>query len=385
MASMHPRGGSVVALAGLLALAALAQPGCDSGPKPVFSPPPKGTTLTVREVKAGGEVGGARPMKFNGERTIGSQKYQQMEVGHLERVEPDGERWFVEFEGDEVVFGGGEMFYPSSPDPAIPGVTVTVAAPIRLNLDPPVGEPQTVRVTGQVVIGNPSDPGMVVDVDEDATWVLVGVDEVVDTEMGTMGGARHYHVEATPMDMEVSGDVWLVDGVGVVKAEGNLGDMEGGMSLESIAVAAAKKNGYATIGAQQVVGEGRPYFRLNTYDVAGKSDADKNVHAKMFLEVRWADDALARTDARPPIVEEFGTGWGWYPSYLSMTKTSFFHTAESLSGEYRYWIAAVDQAAKNESFNPISYHVNATWQPSTQSEAADVRVSARILYKVFQE
>lgn len=377
--SFGPRGSLLLSFTTLLAWSA-----CDSGTKPVFSPPPKGTTLTVREVKAGGEQGGARPMKFEGERVIQGRKFQQLQVGHLERVEPDGERWFVEFEGDTVVFGGGEMFYPSSPDPTIPGVTVTVAQPIVLNLAPPVGEPQTVRVTGQVIIGDPADPGLVVDVDEDATWILVSEDEVVATEMGDMAGARRYHIDARPMDMEVSADVWLVDEIGVVKAEGTLGTMEGGMSLESIAVAAAAKKGFATIGAQQLVGAGRTEFRLSTYDVAGKSDADKDVHAKMFLEVRWADDARAQTDDRPPIVQEFGTGWGWYPSMLAMTKTSFFHTAESLSGDYRYWIAVVDQAAKNETYNPISYHVSATWQPGTASEAADVRVSARILYKVYE-
>ena len=36
-------------------------------------------------------------------------------------------------------------------------------------------------------------------------------------------------------------------------------------------------------------------YKRQTYDCSGKFNADKNTHAKMLLELRFADDEMART------------------------------------------------------------------------------------------
>jgi len=358
---------------------------CGSGERPAFSPPVEGTVLTVKEFKPDGSAGESRPMQFVGETVVRGVKVDRLQVGHFDRAEPDGEEWFIAIDHDTLTFAGGEVWYPSSTTPGIPGVTAIADPPLVIDLDPPVGVPQTASVKGQVLLGNPASPDMTVDVDETLTYTLVSASETVSTAMGDMAGARHYAASATLLDLPATADVWLVDGVGIVKAtyswEGATGPA--GFSLESVLAAEAVKKGYATMRKEVLLGPGNTEFRLSTTERAGQVDVDKNVHAKQFLEVRWADDARARTSEQPPVDFLFLSGaFGYFPAFLVESETSLFHTHEAGAG-YHYWIAAVDEASKNDNFQPTAYAISVRYQPSTANETGAVRVSASIHYKVY--
>src|SRR5690606_14212728 len=102
-------------------------------------------------------------------------------------------------------------------------------------------------------------------------------------------------------------------------------------------------------------------FRLSTYDRAGEFDADKTVHAKMLLELRWVDEDKARTDEFPALFSpDFGTVIGMFPASFVSSPISLLHPAENGKG-YTFWYAFVDQAAKNEpGEGGIAYHAGVT-------------------------
>jgi len=342
--------------------------------------------LVVREIKGDG-TGGTRKMQWVGEKTVGNVTVKRLQVGDFDRQRPDGEEWFVSFEDDRAVFAGGEVYYPSSTLPeGMPNITATVTEPVVVMLDRPVGEVQSVTVKGQVVMGDPAANPLIVDVDETLDVTLVAPNEIVETFMGDLAAADHYHATGSPLDEPATADIWYVEGTGVVRAEyewqGAPG--KGGFAVEEIVSKIAAANGMDNLLADKVIGPNMTQFRLDTYDVNGTLDADKNTHAKMYLELRWADAEQAKGLERPPVVEEFGTAMGYFPEQLAMTATSLMHPEEAGLG-YNYWVALVDQAAKNEAINGISYHVAATYNPSAfpGTTGGDVRASGVILYKLY--
>ena len=123
-------------------------------------------------------------------------------------------------------------------------------------------------------------------------------------------------------------------------------------------------------------------FELDTYDRAGEFDADKTVHAKMLLELRWEDDAKAQTDEFPALfAPDFGTVIGYFPGSFVASPVSLFHPAENGRG-FKYWYAYVDEAAKNEAgSNGIAYHAAVTLPDFVSSP---MRVTGRIIYRLYK-
>ncbi len=353
-------------------------------PEPVYVPPVEARQTILREWR-GDTVGGSRPMRFVGQRQVLGQTWQRLQMGHFDRQAPDGEEWWVTFAPDRVEFAGGEIFYPSSTLPAgTPNITATVSEPVVIPLDLPVGAPQIVRVAGSVLIGDPAAGATTVAVDEEVEVTLVAESEVVETFAGDVTSARHYHATAAPLDQPGSADVWWVDGVGVVRAEYEWAGLPGGngLAIESVIAALAAENGYQNLMKEALLDEATPNFDVSTYDLAGTFDADKQTHAKMVLELRWADIERARTTDPVPVSPDFGTVWGTFPSSLVASQVSLFHPEEAGQG-LTYWVAVVDQAAKNETSNPIAYHVGAHWDPiyAPSLPSGPVRADALVLYK----
>ena len=125
------------------------------------------------------------------------------------------------------------------------------------------------------------------------------------------------------------------------------------------------------------VDSARPTFGVDTYDIAGAVDADKTIHARMLIEVRWVDEVKALAELLPPVVLDFGTPMGWFPSELVASPVSLFHPDENGRG-FHYGVAYVSQAAKNEPGDGTAYHAKVTL-PDYASSA--VRVTVRIIYR----
>lgn len=136
------------------------------------------------------------------------------------------------------------------------------------------------------------------------------------------------------------------------------------------------------VGGRRIVqGEGRVgpeagSCTVSTYDETGSFNADKTQHARMLIEVRWADDARARSDDKPGTEVLFETVWGYFPNPgLARTETSALWPDESGQG-CRFWSVRVDQGAANEPGDAIAYSIRA----SPGEGDADVLVRARIDY-----
>jgi hypothetical protein len=249
---------------------------------------------------------------------------------------------------------------------------------VEVDLNPPVGVPQEVPLSATVSFFGAA-PTLV---ETTATYTLVSDDETVETPMGTLSGVKLFTGSGSALGQDLEGSVWYHPVYGIVAAETDFPDpvgLQGG--LQGLLDPGDPDASTGVTQAVQAVGPGNPIFELDTYDISGSFDADKNKHAKMLLELRWQDEAKAKDpSAQPGVYTEFGTVWGTYPHTLVGSPVSFLHPEENGKG-YTFWIAYVDQAAKNESQNGIAYHIRVTGGDALPSP---VQVSARIIYERYQ-
>ncbi len=182
-------------------------------------------------------------------------------------------------------------------------------------------------------------------------------------------------VQNLPIEMSV----WYHPAFGVVKVQ--IPMFEVGMDIDGEHDCGDPlADGFNAIQKVGVVEAGGERFSLNVYDCAGDFAADKNTHAKMLLELRFADEDLAKSTTPPPVVEEFGTVFGYFPETLVQSPVSIFHPEENGHG-FVYWYALVDQAAKNAAGdNGISYRIEVR---PTDYQVSAVRATARIVYKTW--
>jgi hypothetical protein len=319
-----------------------------------------------------------------GTKIVGGQTFARLQVGTLPTMANDPNADYIEVwalpQGTAVVFAGGEIHNKSLNLPAgTPDVTLTVNPPVTIETNIAVNEPQAITATGTVLIGDPATAQPVTGT-QTGTFKLVSKAETVDTGVGTQTGAAHYAGEVTVMGQKASGDLWTVSGLGVVKASGGWPGMPGVIKDAILGLTGSggqTMDGDHTVASQEsTLGPGHTQFKLDTYDIDGGLFADKNTHANMLLELRWADPTLAKSATPPPVTTEFGTAIGYFPSQQVDSPVSVLHPEENGLG-YHYWTTLVNQAAKNEPGGPeTSYHIKANYTGSS----GDVRATAQLNY-----
>jgi len=358
----------------LLVLSACGQDHADVNvPWESFTP----TTVATMVARLPGADSPSGTIRIVGEATINGRTFQSYKVA-LDPEHPQNgiELWIEKEDENTFTFQGYEE----------PGVMSVVAnQPHTIHTDGPEGVPEivTFNATSTTFESGESLPGTAV-----IEYVKVSDNETVDTAFGTLSGVKHFSgtvtlqgeaapalVAGTPLDVEI----WYHPSFGLVK---------GDMPLLGVGLDMAGEDdcgdpltpGFNTIRKVGVVQPGGEPFRLSTYDCSGKFNADKNTHAKMLLELRFADDEMARTTTPPPVFETFGTILGYFPEYLTPSSLSIFHPEENGQG-YTFWYALVDQAAKNiDGDDGISYRIEV--EPADYMTNA-VRATARIFYKVI--
>lgn len=262
------------------------------------------------------------------------------------------------------------------------GETITLAEPIEINLD----EMETGDTRDATIEMSALGQSIPVNV----TYGPVEDDVTLMSAMGPILGCRKYEVEGT---FEMSGlplSGTLIEGAGYVHPElGLVGweaeDLGIGLSMSATANYGDAAEGPNVIEMTDILTATNLSFDLNTYDRIGALDADKNTHAKMLLELRWADPNVATTHDAPDALMasvEFGTlgGLYYFPHELIESPASIFFPKENGQG-FRYWYAFVDQAAKNQDNNGISYNISV----NKDSSLPDLRVTARIGYTILPE
>ncbi len=321
-----------------------------------------------------------------GTKDVGGRTYQRYAGGYdlvggkLTDTTPGTEVWIDGIGTDSITISGlathnglGAIL----PDP----VVVTLTEPVTVDIHPPVGTPQTQAFTGTGTKGNT--------VTLTANYQLVEENASVDTHTGTITGCRHFTgsvavtgtgIPAAFQGLQATGELWYSPSLGVVAAKspevGMLTDLQG-------------EDDWITTSDNAVVGRkvgvldaAHPDFEFSTYDRAGALDTDMCVEAKMLAEVRWANDADAKTLAQPDTTL-FGVnmlgGMGqfcWGSCLLVESDVSIFHPEDNGKG-YKFWYTFVQAGVKNEytgnGDKSTSYGISAH-----SSLSKPVRITARI-------
>jgi hypothetical protein len=259
-----------------------------------------------------------------------------------------------------------------------------------VDLNPPPGKEVTLSVSGTVTTaadptGKPATAT--------ATYTLVESDVTVTTpHLGAVSGCKHFKGKASASgealpefmrDVPVTGDIWYHPDFGVVQAKcPELGIDEGllganGWDEPVDGVVAGRMMTVLTDAASEV--------EFSTYDRVGKIDANMCVHAKMLAEVRWANEADAKSRPLPDSASfraEFNGGMGtfcWGGCPLTESPVSIFHPEDNGKG-YKFGYALISQALKNrykeggDRASMYSIHAIKT------AGVPPIRVTARIVY-----
>lgn len=299
------------------------------------------------------------------------------------RMSKDGattgaEAWARPETSRRMLFGGAEYTSETAKSLKLPDTaTVTLETPVVVDLDSPVGVAQPITLKANVTLGSASSSASAT-----GTYTVVAHDVTVPGPSGPIGGCTHIRVDGqVPLffgttSVNTKAQFWCSPGFGVVKAELDEPLSGLGMGVQGSRSSRDLSDGYASVEAMDTVGAGVSRFQLSTYEARGAFDADKETHAKMLVELRWADESLAKTDKRPYVEPDFGTMMGTFPATLTQANVSFLHPEENGKG-FVYWYYYVDQAAKNESTNGIAYRAGVRYDSSFSA----VRVTSRIVYK----
>lgn len=268
----------------------------------------------------------------------------------------------------------------------LPGLDIFAGQPATF--DPPI-----VINMEEMAIGETRDAAISLQLAAAVIPVTVSYGPVEDnvtlmTGMGPILGCRKYHVEGSftyeglPLTGTlIKGDGYYHSSLGLVGWDAP--ELGIGLSMSGTTNFGDVTEGFNIIEKADVLSGNHTNFSLDTYDRIGQYDANKNIHAKMILELRWADPNVAVTHDAPhslmaPVT--FGTlgGLYYFPHELVESPASIFFPAENGNG-FRYWYAFVDQAAKNQEEKGISYSIEVGKDPSLP----DLRVTARIGYTIL--
>lgn len=317
-----------------------------------------------------------------GQITIGGQTFDRVASTSVADPTQGGEYWVKHNSDGTQDFAGFEM-HSAVAAQVVPQGTVVFDAPIKVKTDAPVGQPQAVTLSAKFT---PAGSAQALPVSATGQYTLAEKDVVAQTNMGPLSGCDHYTgslstastlIPASFQGMLIAGEAWVHPSFGVVAFNapglGIQSKMNGSDDCGPV-----DSSGHRTIRKVGIVSNATGKFELSSYECVGDLEADKTVHAKMLLELRWLDEAMAKTDVQPTNKYQFEALWGTFPSKLGKSELSIFHPEENGKG-FKYWYAFVDQAAKNEpGTNGITYGVVVS--PLTDSA---VRASARIYYKVY--
>lgn len=353
--------------------------GDDPGGKAPFGTPSAAAVSTLSATRPDGTpivVTGAKA----GDITVGGKAYAQIQLGDFTTATPMGGELWADWKPDAgtLTVAGGLVHWADNGivAPGLPFLTANFDAPVTVDIAPPLGVAQALHVTGQARIGDATETQAF---DVQATYTRVATDAVAETSIGPIQGCTKFEGHADILGEPRAATVYYHPDFGFVA--GSLDwPPPNGVHADFLGLSdpGTAQSGTNVVKGAGVVDAAHRTFRLDTHAVHQAFDADKNVHAKMLLELRWVDAAKARTSDFPALfAPDFGTVWGMFPSTFVASPISLLHPSENGQG-FTYWIAYVDQAAKNEpGANGIAYHAGVTLPDFVSSP---LRVSGRIIY-----
>lgn len=338
--------------------------------RPFQPPSPNNTsTYTVTDFEGNTQVvtgAGSEP------RVIDGREFPGVTLG--DPAEGGGDLWIDwQPEQEELEIGAAELTAPQLGRE----VTGIFDPPLSIDLDPPVGVEQSLTATGTIQIADAPTP---LNVSVPLSYTLVEKDVTVEANGTTIHGCDIFEGSATILDETYTGMAAYHPAIGLVSGSISWPPPNGvSATFNGVTDFGEVVNGYRTMQASHVIEPGTS-FRLSSFDAVQDFDADKNTHAQMLVEMRWADDEMARnTPLTNDVYANFGTVFGTFPTFPVTSPVSIFFPAENGQG-FQYRVYFVDQAARNESENPIAYYAEAF---NGGDFDAPVRVTMRLRYKVI--
>ena len=317
-----------------------------------------------------------------GQKTIGGISYDRLATTRVDDPSKGGEYWIKENSDQTLDFAG--FRHSNLAGGIVPAASMIFATPIKVDLEPPIGQPQAVTTSGTLTL---TDSSATSSANVTGQYTLAGKGTTVATGVGPMSGCNHYSgqaasdstgVPAVFRGQSISAELWYHPSFGVVAFNApSIGI--GTVMTDASDCGSIDSSGYRTIRKVAVV-DSSSSFKLDTYDCDGnRLAADKNTHASMLLELRWVDETQAKTDSEPRPNVEFGVASGnYFPNTIAESPASIFHPEENGKG-FKYWYSYVSQADKNEPVDSTAYHITVGAVPGL----SPVRVTARIYYKVL--
>ena len=316
----------------------------------------------------------ALPAKVVGEKTVADESFPVYQIGTAGSTQTVGGKAYIKkLDDSHFRFAGGLAYSKNTTTPGSPYLSGEVNPPVDLNLDPPLGVDQPLTLTGTLEGLSPS-----VIVSVSGSYKLISADESVTTGLGVIHHCRHFSAKATLLEKPLEGELWYHEQYGIVAAKVPAYNLDASFAGTDDMGDPNAQSGTNTIRKAGVVSSASPRFNLDTYDRKGLFDADKMTHAQMLVELRWLDEALAKTETRPTPGLTFTSrgGMGHFPSTIVLSPISFFHPEENGQG-YVYWVGYVSQAQKN---NPDKGGSSYGIAIGSADPNGAVRVTARIVY-----
>ncbi len=319
-----------------------------------------------------------------GQTTIAGVTYDRLATTQVGKPGKGGEYWIKQDDKGMVAFAG--FSHSDLHTGLVPAAATTFASPIMLNLNAPIGQPQAVTTTASVKLAGSATATTA---QLTGQYTLVEKDATVATGMGPLSGCSHFAGEAQTdspgvpalfRGRTVKADLWHHPSYGVVAF--NVPELGlGTIMTDANDCGSVDESNHRTIRKTGVV-DATSSLKVSTYTCDGNQfAADKNTHASMLLELRWVDEAQAKTDLQPKPRVEFGTTMGYFPHLMVESPTSVFHPEENGKG-FKYWYAYVNQGAKNSAGDEsVSYRI----EVGSVAGLAPVRATARLYYKVLPD
>ncbi len=293
----------------------------------------------------------------------------------------------IRYDGDHLEIGEAEVLELSGL-----GSVGLKGAPVRVQLNPPVGEEQSLQIDGWELDIN----GQVSTISITGHYTLFEEEATVETPQGEIGGCRHYRGKASAgeisghsIPLEGEAEIWVKTGVGIVAGWIEVPLIDGGarrtFHLEHFQGGGEIGNGRAVVRGDSVIGPQTTTSRVSSYDLWRDFDADKDTHAQFLIELRWSDPERARTEEQPPVNVSFNVPFGYLPHPgIFPLDASILNPHENGHG-YRFWYAFTDQAARNMESNGIFYEAEARWVGEETGTSAKVNVSSMVNYRLYRE
>ena len=342
------------------------------------------STLTFSPGSLLGNTNIAQVTGVVGQKIIAGSSYDRLATTRVDDSTKGGEYWIKQNSDDSLDFAG--FLHSSLVGGIVPAAALTFATPMKINLEPPLGQPQSLAATGSLTLTDTADTSSA---NVTGQYTLVEKNATVPTGMGPLSGCSHFSGQASSnaagipaafQGQTITADLWYHASYGVVAFNApNLGI--GTAMTDSSDCGSIDSSNHRTIRKVGVV-DSSSSFSLNTYNCDGNQfAADMDTHAQMLLELRWVDETQAKTDVQPNPTVDFGVASGnYFPNDMKESSASIFHPEENGKG-FKYWYSFVNEADKNEDApgdHATAYHITVGAAPLSA-----VRVTARIYYKVL--